>query len=137
MFTWLFKVYYPLNRGNYFIRFWWFCACDLILNLWRSVRGFCTKIYDSIKYSVHHSKNQPRQEVEDGYIFVNIFVKTIWLLYQSFLWCSIIQAHIDDCTKYQTNHIMVLRGNGNRLTHTGRHIILEQSYCVPSLGRRY
>ena len=43
-------------------------------------------------------KNLLRQEVEDGYIFVNIFVKTIWLLYQSFLWCIIIQAHIDDCT---------------------------------------
>ena len=38
-------------------------------------------------------KNLLRQEVEDGYILVNIFVKKIWLLDQSFLWCGIMKAH--------------------------------------------
>ena len=27
--------------------------------------------------NVNHGENQPRQEVEDGYVFVNIFVEEI------------------------------------------------------------
>ena len=34
-----------------------------------------TKICNLIKNYVHHGKNQPYQEVGDGYIFVNIFLK--------------------------------------------------------------
>ena len=45
------------------------------LSLLRSTCTFYAKICDSIKNYAHHRKNQPRQEVEDGYIFVNKFVK--------------------------------------------------------------
>ena len=43
----------------------------------KSVCTFNTKICDSINNYVHHDEKQPRHEVEDGYIFVNIFVKNI------------------------------------------------------------
>ena len=35
---------------------------------------FCTKISDLVMNYVHHGKNHPFQEVEYGYMFVNIFV---------------------------------------------------------------
>ena len=38
-------------------------------------------------------KNQLRQDVEDGYIFVDILLKQILPLEQSFLWCGINHAH--------------------------------------------
>ena len=46
-----------------------------MLNLLKSVCNFGTKICYLIKNYVHHGKNQPYQEVEDGYISVDVFVK--------------------------------------------------------------
>ena len=61
---------------------------NLMLNLQRNVCTFLTKICDSIKSYGHNCKKQPRQEVEDGYIIVNIFVKEQSdYLTNIFLWC--------------------------------------------------
>ena len=46
-----------------------------MLNLYRSVCTFCVKLCDSVNSYIHHGKNQPCQEVKDGNIFANIFVK--------------------------------------------------------------
>ena len=47
----------------------------------------------------HHVKNQPHQEVEDSYIFVNIFAKKQYGYYTSnILWYSIKQAHSNNWT---------------------------------------
>ena len=46
-----------------------------MLNLLRIVCIFLTKICDLIKNYIHHGENNPRQDIEDGYIFANIFVK--------------------------------------------------------------
>ena len=46
-----------------------------MLNLQRSVRTFCTKVCDYNQNYVHRGKNNPHQEVEDSYIFINNFVK--------------------------------------------------------------
>ena len=46
-----------------------------MLNILNSVCAFRTKLCDLIKNYVHHGKKQLHQEVGDGYIFVNIFVK--------------------------------------------------------------
>ena len=39
-----------------------------MLNLFKCVCNFCTKICNSIKTYVQHVKNQRQQKVEDGYI---------------------------------------------------------------------
>ena len=62
-------------EGGFFAHFKWLCPCALLLNLQRSVRTFHTKICDLIQNYIYHGKSQPCHEVEDGYIFVNIFVK--------------------------------------------------------------
>ena len=36
----------------------------------KNVHAYCTKIYDSIKNYIDHGKNNPHQEVLDGFIFV-------------------------------------------------------------------
>ena len=41
-----------------------------MFNLYRSIFTFRAKICDSVKNYIHYGKNQRRQEVEDGYIFV-------------------------------------------------------------------
>ena len=40
-----------------------------MLILYRIVCEFCAKLCDSIRNYIQHGKNQPHQEVEDGYIF--------------------------------------------------------------------
>ena len=103
-----------------------------------SVCNFCTKICGLINNYIHHGKNQPRQEVEDGYIFANIFVKKIWLFDQWFLWYSINQAHSKDWSYLQTNHIRILSESGKGITHENMHSvrpnqpILDQSYYASS-----
>ena len=55
-----------------------FCTFLVVLYLCLYVKcpkivfNFRTKIADSVKNYAHHGKKQPHQEVEDGYIFVNI-----------------------------------------------------------------
>ena len=51
----------------------------------KRVCTFHTKICDLIQNYVHHGENQPRQEVEDGYIFVNVFVEKYDYLANNFL----------------------------------------------------
>ena len=58
--------------------------CALNLNFQISWYKFWAKISDSIKNYAYRGENQLFQEVKDGYIFVNIFVKTILLFDQSY-----------------------------------------------------
>ena len=55
-----------------------------MLKLYRSVCTFRAKIRDSVNNFIHHGENQPRQEVEDSYIFVNDFVNKMLKLDQSY-----------------------------------------------------
>ena len=69
---------YNINtEGGFLAHFKWLCPCALMLNPQRSVCTLHTKICDLIHNYIYHGKNQPCQEVEDGYIFVNIFVKNM------------------------------------------------------------
>ena len=69
-------------KVNYLVKllniFWIFLV---VMYVWLNVKAlriaytFHTRICDLIKNYVYHGKNQPYQEIGDGYIFVNIFVK--------------------------------------------------------------
>ena len=48
-----------------------------MLKIYKRGCNFVTKLCDLIKNYLHNGKIQPRQEVEEGYIFVNIFVKNL------------------------------------------------------------
>ena len=45
--------------------------CFLMLNLYISLCNVCARICGLNSNHIQHGNNQPRQEVEDGYIFVN------------------------------------------------------------------
>ena len=47
----------------------------LILIIYITLCNFRAKIYDSIKIYIHHGKNYPHHNIEDFYIFLNIFLK--------------------------------------------------------------
>ena len=54
---------------------------------------FHTKIYDLIQDYVHHGENQLCQEVEDDFIFLNIFVGGNLTIWPIILWYVIKQVH--------------------------------------------
>ena len=54
--------------------------CDLMLKSLKSAYNFCTKIYDSIDNYVHHSKDQPFNDVGYGYKFVYIYINNLIFL---------------------------------------------------------
>ena len=84
--------------------------CALIIKLLKIGYTFCTKLFKSTKNHYHHGKKNQCKEVEYGYIFVNISVKSyyltnyfscyiikkVWLFEQSFLWYISKQSHSND-----------------------------------------
>ena len=50
-----------------------YVCLNVKINKYIYVCNFSTKVFDWIKKYVHHGKNQPHQEVEDGYFPVNFF----------------------------------------------------------------
>ena len=85
-----------------------------------------------IQNCVHYGKNYPRQEVEDGYNFVNVFAKNLTIIPINFfvaLFFGLTEV-IGDF--FQTNIIRLLSVWGCELTHANIQSILEPSYYLQS-----
>ena len=70
---------------------------------------FHTEICNLIKNYVHQGENNPRQEVSDGYIFVNIFIKNLTISLIIILYYNMNQAWLLDqyfYGTYQQNRIL-------------------------------
>ena len=118
-----------------FIHFYRLFMCTLILNIQLIVCNFCAKICDLIKNHVHHGKNQPRQEVEDGYIVVNNFVKNN-LYVISIVYGVALFRHTVAIVLLPNQYYLVIKFIWTR-THTHRHAyrqyILYQSHYSSSI----
>ena len=80
-----FKIKYPVRLENGFFAFLVVIYVCPNFKVLKKCMSFDTKICGSINNHVHHVNKNPHQEIEYGYIFLNVVVKLDRIFYAALL----------------------------------------------------